>query len=59
MDLTHHLLSHTSKSLDDNCEYCEIYQRSHDNLFSANHRNAMLTRNSFTSAQFVTIEDLL
>ena len=32
---------------------------SHDNLFSANHRNAMIKRYGATSAQRITIGELL
>ena len=32
--------------------------KSYDNLFSANHRNNMITKHGYSESQHVTIEDL-
>jgi hypothetical protein len=34
------------------------YNQAYDNLFSANHRNAMVEQYGMTEAQFITVEDL-
>lgn len=37
----------------------KIYEQGYDNLFSANHRNRMIEKHGATSAQWITIEELL
>lgn len=57
-DLTTHLLYHGPENLNDNCDFCEMAEVAKNNLFSANHRNQMLTVYGYTDAQSVTIEEL-
>lgn len=47
------------KTNKESLEFCNyFYKQAKDNLFSANHRNAMLTRYNYTDALFVTVGEL-
>jgi hypothetical protein len=57
-DYTIHTQFHSPKNPEYFCEHCERYQQANDNLFSASHRTNMLAKYGYTSALFVTVEDL-
>jgi len=63
-EYTTHKVSH--KAINFNCEWCAELLDKHfewnqgvDNLFSANHRNAMLQQHNGTMAQIYTVEQIL
>ena len=45
--------------LDSHINASQVNHQAYDNLFSANHRNAMIERYGETMASAITIEDLI